>query len=168
MFKKFCCLFMALAVLNLSVFAGTPLRRGTMVFVRTQSEISSKSGSNTLNAIVDSDVKTDDGTVVISRGTPVVANMEVKQAKGVGKPGSIAIKSMTTSSVDGQRIFLYGNVNEEGESKRGKALGLGLGLGLLVFLPFLGFLAKKGGQATIPAGTVFTQFSTADEYQIGK
>ena len=168
MLKKFSCLFMAMAVLNLSVFAGTPLRRGTMVLVRTQSEITSKNVSNTLNAIVDSDVKASDGTIVISRGTPVMANMEVKKAKGVGKPGEIAIKSMSTTSVDGQHIYLNGSVNEEGESKKGKALGLGLGLGLLVFLPFIGFLGKKGGQAKIPAGTVFTQFSTADDYQIEK
>lgn len=168
MFKKFCCLFMALAVLNLSVFAGAPLRRGTVVFVRTQSEISSKSESSMLNAIVDSDVKADDGTVVISRGTPVMANMEVKKAKGVGKPGKIAIKSMTTTSVDGQRIVLNGEMNQEGQSKKGKSIGLAVGLFWFLGPPFLAFLAKKGGQATIPAGTVFSQFSTADEYQIGK
>ena len=166
MFKKFCCLFMALSVLNLSIFAGAPLRRGTVVIVKTQSDVSSKSKNSTLNAIVDSDVKTSDGTVVISRGTPVMANMQTKKAKGVGKPGVIEIKSMTTTSVDGQNILLYGNATEEGQSKRGKAIGLGVGLFFFLGPIFLACLAKKGGQAKIPAGTVFTQFSTADEYQI--
>lgn len=168
MFKKFCCLFMALSVLNLSVFAGVPLRRGTVVYVKTQSDVSSKSGSNTLTAVVDSDVKASDGTVVISRGTPVTANVEVTKARGVGKPGKIAIKSMTTNTVDGQNVLLYGSVNEEGQIKKGKALGLGIGLFCFLGPIFLSCLAIKGGQAMIPAGTVFTQFSTADEYQIGK
>lgn len=168
MFKKTFCLFMAMAVLNLSVFAGAPLRRGTLVPVRTQSELSSKSGSNSLSAIVDSDVKAADGSVVISRGTPVIAQVECKKAKGVGRPGTIAIKSMSTTSVDGQSIVLNGSVKEEGQSKKGKAIGLGVGLFWFLGPVFLACLAKKGGQATIPAGTLFTQFSAADDYQIEK
>ena len=49
---------------------------------------------------------------------------------------------------------------------RNKALGLGLGLGLCLFLPCLAILAIKGGEAVIPAGNVYNQFSVADDYQI--
>ena len=156
---------MALAMLNLSIFASAPLSRGTIVYIRTMSEISSKTGQ-TLDAVVDADVKTADGSVVIKKGTRVNATLEVQKAKGVGKPGAITIKNLSTTSVDGQDIYLSGSMTQQGESKRGQALGLGLGLGLCLFLPCLAILAKKGGEAVIPAGTVYNQFSVADEYQI--
>ena len=104
MLKKFFCLIMAFSIFNLSIFAGIPLRRGTVVAVRTQSELNSKDGTVNFDAIVDSDVKAEDGTILISRGTPVTAIVDLKKARGVGKPGEIAIKSMTTTSVDGQSI----------------------------------------------------------------
>lgn len=165
--KKFSCLFMALAVLNLSVFASSPLTRGTVVYIRTMSEMSSKTGG-TLDAIVDADVKAADGSVVIKKGTRVNVSLNTQKAKGVGKPGVIELKSLSTTSVDGQTIYLAGSVKEQGESRRGKALGLGLGLGLCVFLPCLAILAKKGGQAFIPSGTLYNQFSVADEYTISQ
>ena len=165
--KKFCCLFMAMAVLNLSIFASAPLTRGTVVYIRTMSEVSSKT-SESMDAIVDADVKASDGTVLIKKGTRVNAIRDVQKAKGVGKPGSIMLKNLSTTSVDGQTIYLAGSVTEQGQSKRGQALGLGLGLGLCLVLPCLAILAKKGGEAVIPAGTLYNQFSVADDYQIEK
>lgn len=160
---------MAFSIFNLSVFAGIPLRRGTVVVVRTQSELTSKDGTGNLNAFVDSDVKAEDGTILISRGTPVTAVVDVKKAKGVGKPGEINISSMTTTSVDGQSIVLNGSMNVKGQSKKGTALGLSLGLTFgLGLLPCLACLAIKGGQATVPAGTVISNFTTAGEYQVNK
>ncbi len=163
--KRFCCIFIALAVLNLSIFASAPLTRGTIVYIRTMSEVSSKT-SETMDAIVDADVKSADGTVAIKKGTRVNVVLHAQKAKGVGKPGLIEIKSLSTTSVDGQTIYLAGSVKEQGQSKRGQALGLGLGLGLCLFLPCLAILAKKGSEAVIPAGTIYNQFSVADEYQI--
>ena len=165
--KRIFCLLLALAVLNLSTLSSAPLLRGTVVYIRSMSEVSSKT-SNSMDAIVDADVKTSDGSVLIKKGTRVNANMDVQKAKGVGKPGFIIIKNLSTTSVDGQTIYLAGSVKEEGESKRGKALGLGLGLGLCLFPPCLAILAMRGEQAVIPSGTVFNQFSVADDYQIGK
>lgn len=165
MFKKFCCLLMAFSVLNLSLFAASPLRRGTTVYVRNLADVTSKEG--TISAVVDNDVKTKDGVVAIEKGARVNVTYECKKARGVGKPGKIIITSMSTETVDGQSVLLTGSFTATGESKKGKALGLGLGLGLYAW-PFIFFLCKKGGQATIPAGTVFSQFSTADEYQIGQ
>lgn len=163
--KKFFCTFMALAVLNLSIFASAPLTRGTVVYIRTMAEMTSKTGG-TLDAVVDADVKATDGSVLIKKGTRVNVNTDCQKAKGVGKPGSITLSNLSTTSVDGQIINLAGSLSEQGESKRGKALGLGLGLGLGLFLPCLAILAMKGGEAVIPSGTVYNQFSVADEYQI--
>lgn len=163
--KKVFCLFMAMAVLNLTVFASAPLTRGTVVYIRTMSEVSSKT-SESMDAIIDADVKASDGRVVIKKGTRVNVNMDIQKAKGVGKPGCITLKNISTTSVDGQTIYLAGSVKEEGQSKRGQTLGLGIGLGLCLLLPCFAILAKKGGEAVIPAGTVYNQFSVADEYQI--
>ena len=76
---------MALAVLslNLSVFASSPLTRGTVVYIRTMSEMSSKTGG-TLDAIVDADVKAADGSVAIKKGTRVNVSLNTQKAKGVG------------------------------------------------------------------------------------
>ncbi|MBO4611729.1 MAG: hypothetical protein J5671_01000 [Bacteroidaceae bacterium] len=163
--KRICCLFMAMAVLNLTIFASSPLTRGTVVYIRTMSEISSKT-NETIDAIVDADVKGSDGKVLIKKGTRVNANVVTKKAKGVGKPGSISLKNLSTTSVDGQTIHLSGTVSEEGENKHTKVLAVGLSVGLLLFAPCLAYLAKKGGNAVIPSGTVYNQFSVADEYQI--
>ena len=163
--KKLFCTFMALAVLNLSIFASAPLTRGTVVYIRTMSEMNSKTGG-TLDAVVDGDVKAADGSVLIKKGTRVNVNTDCQKAKGVGKPGIIILSNLSTTSVDGQQINLAGSVSEQGESKRGKALGLGLGLGLGLLLPCLAILAKKGGEAVIPSGTVYNQFSVSDEYLI--
>ena len=163
--KKLCCLFMAMAIMNLTVFASTPLTRGTVVYIRTMSEISSKSNAS-LDAVVDADVKSPDGQVLIKKGTRVNMNVDVKKAKGVGKPGTITLKNLSTTSVDGQTIYLSGSIHETGENKHGKVLGVGLGVGFFLFTPMLCYLAKKGGEAVIPSGTVYSQFSVADEYPI--
>ena len=163
--KKICSFVLALAALNISAFASVPLARGTVVYIRTMSEISSATNES-LDAIVDADVKTTDGRVAIKKGTRVNVNLVNQKAKGIGKPGTIEIKSISTTSVDGQTIYLTGSVKEEGENKRFQSLRLGLGLGLAVFPPCLAILAMKGGKAVIPAGTIYTHFSVAEEYLI--
>lgn len=111
--RKSICLFLALSVLNLSIFASVPLTRGTAVYVRTLSEVSSKT-VGTMDAIVDSDVKATNGEVVIKKGTRVNVDMRTQKAKGVGKPGTIEIRSMSTTSVDGQTINIMGSATEQG------------------------------------------------------
>lgn len=166
-FKGFC-LFMAATTFNLSTFAAIPLRRGTQVPVRLVEKMSSKK-STTPNAIVDTDVKAADGTVVIKGGTPVNVESKVKKAKGTGKPGTINIKFVSTTAVDGTRIALEGsNVEVEGKNKRGVALGVGLGLGLTIVWPLLFVMCKKGGQAVIDANTLYNNIYTAYDVDINK
>lgn len=170
MMQKGFTLLMACAMLNLSVFAATPLERGKGLSVRITSAIDSKHLKNsTTAAIVDNDVKSQNGTVLIKRGTPVELQLNGKKAKGCGKAGYIEVACVSTTATDGQTIMLNGNVNAEGDSKKGLAMGLGLGLGLTFLFP-IGFalLAIKGKNATIPANTVIPNVFVASDYTIEK
>ena len=168
MFQKGLAILMAGAMMNLCVFAATPLERGKGLSVRITSNIDSKHlKGRTPSAIVDNDVKASDGTVLIKRGTPVELQLNGKKARGCGKAGYLDISCISTTSTDGQTIALNGNVNAEGDSKKGVALGLGLGLGLTFLFP-IGFalLAIKGKNATIPANTVINNVFVANDYSI--
>lgn len=164
--KKFLALTVAFATLNLSVFAATPLRRGTTVSVRITSEISSKKGG-TPSALVENDVTNADGRMVIKRGTPVQLDIKRTKARGAGKPGEVTVRCISTTAVDGQAVSLEGTTSETGDSKKGLALGLGIGLGL-TFLPFVGFAlcAIKGKQAVVEANTVIPNVMVTGDYQI--
>lgn len=169
MFKKCTAIIMALLMLNLSVFASTPaipLERGTALSVRITSPISSKQKGNPV-AIVDNDVKSKNGKVLIKRGTPVQLQIDRKKAKGCGKGGYVSARCVSTTSVDGQTISLEGTTSAEGDDKKGLAIGLGVGLGL-TFLPFVGFafLAIKGQQATIEANTLIPNVIVMNDYDI--
>lgn len=161
---------MACAMLNLSVFAATPLERGKGLSVRITSDIDSKHLKNsTTMAIVDHDVRSQDGTVLIKGGTPVVLQVRGEKAKGCGKAGYVEVSCLSTTATDGQTIMLNGNINAEGENKKGLSIGLGVGLGL-TFLPFIGFalMAIKGKNATISANTVIPNVFVANDYAIEK
>lgn len=135
---------MAVSMVHLSVFAASPLERGTALSVRVTSQITSKK-KGTASAIVENDVKGKDGKVVIKRGTPVQLQLEKKSARGCGKAGYVNVKCISTQAIDGQNITLEGNINDEGESKKGLAIGLGVGLGLTFFhLSALPSLPSKG------------------------
>ncbi len=164
--KKFLAMTVALATLNLSVFAATPLRRGTTVSVRITSDISSKQ-SGSPSAFVENDVTNADGRMVIKRGTPVQLDIKRTKARGAGKPGEVTVRCISTTAVDGQAVSLEGTTSETGDSKKGLALGLGIGLGL-TFLPFVGFAlcAIKGQQAVVEANTVIHNVMVTGDYQI--
>lgn len=169
MVKKAFILFVSCSLLNMNVFASTPLTRGKSVLVRIVSPINSEKGnSQNVNAIVDADVKSEDGKVLIKAGTPVEMQVEAQRARGCGRPGSVSASCAYTTAVDGQRIGLAGSsVEAEGVSKKGLAVGLGVGLGL-TFLPFVGlaFLAKKGGNAQINANAVISNAIVTGDYEI--
>lgn len=167
--KKTMSLVMAFLMLNLSVFAGSPLNRGTSLSVRIISSISSKNDGVSPSAIVENDVKDKAGNTLIKRGTPVQLQIEKKKAKGCGKAGYVNIKCISTTFVDGQNISLEGSMDSEGDNKKGLAIGLGVGLGL-TFLPFVGFgfLAIKGEQAKIQANTIMPNVFIMNDYEISK
>ena len=166
--RKLLTSLLALATLNLSVFAATPLTRGTMLTVRTAQDIRLKTASSA-TAYVDIDVKGADGKVLVKRGTPVVLDIKGEKARGMGCGGSMSVTCLSTTAVDGQTIALMGGQSAEGGSKRGLALGLGVGLGL-TFLPFVGFafFAIKGENAVLPQGTIIPNVMVQNDYTINE
>jgi len=161
--------FSAIAIVMLmcgNAFASTPLSRGTTVAVRITSQITSKTvGSPT--AIIETDVKGKDGNLLISRGAPVILQVDNTKARSCGREGSLSVRCISTTAVDGQSIILDGSFAAEGENKEGLAIGLGVGLGLTV-LPGIGFafLAIKGEDAKIPANTIIPAVFVMNDYTI--
>ena len=114
--------------------------------------------------VVDDDV-VKDGTVVIAKGTPVKVSINKKKAKGVGKAGSVELRCISTTSVDGQTIALEGMKAEEGDSRQGLALGLGIGLGVFTLIGFA-CLDKKKKKANIETNTIIPNIMVMDDYLI--
>lgn len=154
----------------MSVFATTPLRQGKSVIVRIVTPVNSKKvyKQEVVCAQVDADVKSQDGKVLIKTGTPVEMHIETHKAAGLGASGSVSAYCVSTTAVDGQRIFLKGgSIEAEGESRRGLAIGLGVGLGVTA-LPYVGFifLVLKGENAQIDANTIMNYVVVAGNYDI--
>lgn len=166
MLRKTITVAMALLMTHLSVFASTPLTRGTSLAVRITSPISSKQQGSP-SAIVEYDVKSEDGKVLIKRGTLVELQVDRKKAKGCGKAGYVAVNCLSTTTVDGQVVSLNGSTSDEGDDKTGLAVGLGVGLGL-TFLPIVGFafLAIKGEQASIQPNTIISNVFITNDYTV--
>ncbi len=86
MAKKYVTVALAALMMNLSVLASTPLSRGTALSVRIVSQVTSKEEGSP-SAIVENDVKSADGKVLIKRGTPVQLQIDRQKARGCGKTG---------------------------------------------------------------------------------
>lgn len=166
MIKKYVIVALSALMTNLTVFASTPLERGTTLSVRITSQVTSKNEGSP-SAIVENDVKSKDGRVLIKRGTPVQLQIDRQKARGVGKPGSVTVKCVSTNAVDGQSILLEGSVSGEGNDKKGLSSGLGVGLGL-TFLPGVefAFLAIKGEQAVIENNTIIPTVFVMNDYSV--
>ena len=166
MFKKIFTAALFFGSMSCGAWAGTPLTRGTALQVKIVESLSSKKATNAV-ALVDYDV-VKDGKVLIKAGTPVQVQVDRKKCRGVGRPGSLTVKPLTTTTVDGQTILLSGGTLEvEGKKRTGKAVGLGVGLGVgLLCPPLLACLAIKGDHAVIESGTVLSNVIVANEYDI--
>ena len=117
--------------------------------------------------IVDANIMDSKGeNIVISRGTPVVMDIEIQRAKGVGKAGYIKINCVSTTAVDGQRINLIGTNIAQGNDRKGMAIGLGVGLGIVVCPPCFFCLCIKGENVVIPENTVLGNIVVNDNYTI--
>jgi hypothetical protein len=142
------------------------LNYGTQVSVLIDTEVSSENTS-TVTGHIFSDVKDRNRNIIIKEGTPVDLEIIRNKRKGVGKPGKLEIKFLSTKAIDGQTIILNGSKFVEGENKKGKALGIGIGIGVgLLFLPMLAYIAKKGGPAELPANTVIHNVTLAKDYEV--
>ena len=125
---------------------------GTPVKVVTTGEISSKTAKagEGLTFKVDEDVSLD-GHPVIAKGTPVNGSVINSEPAGrFGNSGKLGIAVQWTTTVTGQRINLRAAKGQEGDDK---TVSTGF---LTAVSPF--FLLRKGGDASIPEGTVFTVY----------
>ena len=156
----------ALLLLCGNIFAANPLTKGTALMVRITNTINSRN-TGAPAAVVESDVKDRNGNILISRGTPVMLSVESTRARSMGRPGSLNVRCIATTAVDGQQIMLDGSYYTEGVDNEGLAIGLGVGLGL-TFLPGVGFafFAIKGEEATIAANNVIPAVFVLNDYMI--
>lgn len=123
---------------------------GTVVIVKIDESVSGK--THMLGSIVRASVGRDvvlDSVLVIKIGTPVdVTVAQSEKAGAVGQAGAVNLNIESTTSVDGQMIFLRGMAGAEGQAATGTAVGAGV-----VLCPL--FLLVKGKEGVIAAGTQF-------------
>lgn len=116
--------------------------------------------SETGSVIVSKDV-IKDGKTVIAAGTPVVMDIQSEKHRGLGIPGTITVRPVSTTDVNGQVILLNGpEKSKTGKSRRGAAVTCGVVFGVVMFPVGLLFLCIKGGNASIPAGTQMSATAT--------
>ena len=166
-------LFVAIMVIaaNVQIFAQNTasLHSGKNVQIRLTSEIYSNNKSLIKpTAIVEKDVRNDNGDVLIRRGTPVELVCDIQKSKGMGKAAYVKLNFVSTTAVDGQDISLQGVYAVNGKDRKGAALGWGLGTGLTVLCPFgFFFFCIKGEPVTIPDGTIISSNVVVnDNYKI--
>ena len=94
------------------------------------------------------------GNVVIAAGTPVVLDIQAEKHRGLGVPGTITVKTVSTTDVNGQIVMLNSaEKSDVGKNRRGAAIGCGVVFGIITCPVGLLFLCIKGGKAVIPIGT---------------
>ncbi|MBQ4280347.1 MAG: hypothetical protein IJC16_10420 [Rikenellaceae bacterium] len=163
--KKIVSLFLIFSFLTIDTMA-YELPNGKPVSVRLIEAVDSKNKQQTVQAVVDRDVKDlATGNVLIRRGTSVEISSEIHKAKAVGKPARIRLQCLSTKAVDGQTITLQGSLSANGESRKGLALGLGIGLGLWVW-PAIFCLFIKGEAIQLPIDTLIPNVVVGDDYEI--
>jgi hypothetical protein len=131
-----------------SGFDKVMLSAGSVVSLENPTEINSENliAGQSIDFIVQSDVKVD-GKVVITSGSIAKGIVtRVQKAKGLGKEGSLEIEIKSVQAIDGTEVRLTSTkVSEVGEDRQTAAILLG------VFICIL-FLTKKGKNAVIPNG----------------
>jgi len=130
------------------------LRSGTPVFLVFDHSIDSESvkEGRIVHLRVLRPVTVDD-FVVIRVGEDAIAKVtEVEEASGWGARGNLTIRLESTSTVDGQEVFLSGTQRREGEGKGGTATAVGIG-GFFLCPPvaLIGF-AVEGEEGGFPIG----------------
>ena len=127
---------------------GTPL----MLRVSEDFRTDNKAETGIINATVDADVYSADGTrVLIKAGTPAIIEFSAESNGSWGKAGKICVTHATTKTIDNKRVSLRLSNCQKGGSKIGGVIALSV-----IFFPiglFSGFM--KGSMPKIPNGTIF-------------
>jgi hypothetical protein len=133
------------------------LAEGTLVSVRTTSDIPSKTGTG-----ADLDLKVDDdvilkGHIVIKKGSPVKASVINGEKTGAGhKSGPLGIQFESTQTVDGQPVRLRAVKLSNGSDTSLSIAAFTVVSGLL--------LLPEGSEAGIAAGTRLAACVAEDKY----
>ena len=130
----------------------------TAIMIQCNDTISTKNIASgaTVHFSVVNDIKNSDGLVLIKAGTPVSAQISFVEENGmIGKSGKLTISDFHTTAIDGTYIPLSGTVSSNPEDK----MVLSIVLSILV-CPL--FLLLKGGEGSLPAGTIKTAYTITD------
>ena len=130
----------------------------TAIMIKCDDTISTKNIASgaTVNFSVVNDIKNNDGLVLIKAGTPVSAQISFVEENGlIGKSGKLTISDFHTTAIDGTYIPLSGTVSSNPEDK------MVLSIVLSIFVCPL-FLLLKGGEGSLPAGTIKTAYTITD------
>lgn len=156
-------------VLSLSSIAfgqNSELSSGTIIQVMIETRVSSEEGDS-VQAYVFSDIKDDEGNILIAAQTPVVVEVTRNELRRVGRPGSVELRVKSTTATDGQIIKLHGVNYVEGEDRNSTVLLASLIPTAVGFWPMIFYLLKKGGEAEIPTETLMPEVLVAGNYEIG-
>ena len=152
--KKLVALLMMLIVcFSLNAQTQT-LAKGTIVNVKLATKETTKNMSK-VKAKVAAPIISAKGDTLIAAETPVIVQKEnCNKARGMGREGSMTLRVISTTAVDGQMVNLDGKLDLVGQNRRGGAIACGVVFGI-IFCPigFLGF-CHKGTQATAKRGTI--------------
>ena len=132
----------------------------TAIMIQCNDTISTKNIASgaTVHFSVVNDIKNNDGLILIKAGTPVSAQISFVEENGmIGKSGKLTISDFHTTAIDGTYIPLSGTVSSNPEDK----MVLSIVLSVLV-CPL--FLLLKGGEGSLPAGTIKTAYTITDIY----
>ena len=134
---------------------GGKLSEGAQLVLRVSEDFNSANKADTgiLNAVVDNDVYSADGTaVLIKAGTPAYIEFTAESNGSWGKAGKICFTNAFTKAVDDKRVALRLSSCKKGGSKLGGVIVLSV-----LFFP-LGLISgcMKGSMPKIPQGTTFS------------
>lgn len=129
------------------------LSEGTAIEVVTDQAITSKDAkpNDPVKFSVNQDVVVD-GNVIVRKGTVAIGSVVNAEKRGyLGKSGKLAIQVESTQTVDSKPLKLRAAKGREGDDKTNSTAALSMLISPL-------FLFKKGGEATITAGTAVTVY----------
>lgn len=130
------------------------LENGTQLVLRVNENFNAenKADVGTINAIVETDVYSADGTIVlIKAGTPAFIEFSAESNGSWGKAGKICFTHATTKTIDNKRVSLRLSSCKSGGSKLGGVIVLSV-----LFFP-IGLISgcMKGSMPKIQYGTTF-------------
>ncbi len=149
------------ALAQLSADRSNVLETGTQMVLRVTENFKSanKADSGVINAMVESDVYSADGTrVLVKGGTPAYIEFTLEQNGYAGKSGKICLTYATTKTIDHKNVSLRIGACKNGGSRLGGVVILSI-----LFFPIgLVSCCMKGRMPKIAQGTEFKALTMQD------